>query len=437
MFIEFDFGNFRSFRDMQKFSLEASAIRTNDSGLDEGNVFSADSLRLLRTKAVFGGNASGKSNLAKAIAAFLMMTSRSVVQEELSKDIWENRFQLITEWDDQPIFFQYMFLLEDKIYRYGFQILDGIVSYEWLYFGYKGNEVEYFMRSPDGVKVNENQFSDSDGFRKQALQEDSELFRQDALLLTAGALNGNKLLANLRNEIGRIMAVGGWEDGYAINYAMKSLMHGTDDQKQAIKDLLNTADTGIEDLEIVDLPDHQVDIKLKESLDRHGKTPVGLYSYHTVYDENGLFIKKIAVPFGDWESDGTGKLFGIGALILDALDKGRTIIIDEFDARLHPNLTLKIVKLFNDESTNPNNAQLIFITHDAGLLRRAELRRDQICFVNKDKYGISSLTTLIEYKGVRKDASYEKEYLNGSYSAIPFLDKMDLGLTKKTISDGL
>ena len=92
---------------------------------------------------------------------------------------------------------------------------------------------------------------------------------------------------------------------------------------------------------------------------------------------------------------------------------------------MHPNLTLKIVSLFNNESTNPKNAQFIFATHDTGLLRRADLRRDQISLVNKDQYGISELSTLIEFKGVRKDSSYEKEYLNGTYSAVPFLDALD------------
>lgn len=93
--------------------------------------------------------------------------------------------------------------------------------------------------------------------------------------------------------------------------------------------------------------------------------------------------------------------------------------IDEFDAKLHPNLTRKIVELFHNPRINSRNAQLVFVTHDSNLLDHNLLRRDQICFVQKDKYGASTLTSLVEYKGVRNDASYEKDYLRGKYGAIP------------------
>ena len=104
---------------------------------------------------------------------------------------------------------------------------------------------------------------------------------------------------------------------------------------------------------------------------------------------------------------------------------GNTLVIDEFDARLHPNLTKKIVQIFNSIRTNPKGAQLIFVTHDSNLLNANVLRRDQICFVDKDKLGVSSLRTLVEFKGVRNDASFEKAYLNGEYGAVPFLNRFE------------
>jgi AAA15 family ATPase/GTPase len=98
---------------------------------------------------------------------------------------------------------------------------------------------------------------------------------------------------------------------------------------------------------------------------------------------------------------------------------------------------LKLVELFQEEKTNPHQAQLIFITHDSGLLRRADLRRDQICFVNKDRYGVSSAVNLVEFKGVRKDASYDKEYLNGTYTGIPYLDRIGQVVVASNENDGL
>ena len=212
---------------------------------------------------------------------------------------------------------------------------------------------------------------------------------------------------------------------------------GTEEEKSSIKKLLNAADTGIEDLEIVEFQEgrlkKQLTKKSKETINDNSKVLKGLFSLHSRYDEKGVFYDKISVPFGEWESEGTGKLLSIGALVLEALNNGRTLIIDEFDARFHSNLTLKILELFHDKDSNPRNAQLIIVTHDTGLLRRAKLRRDQNCFVNKDYYGLSSIRTLIEYKGVRKDASYEKEYLSGNYSAVPSLDKIDRVIKHKLV----
>jgi uncharacterized protein len=260
--------------------------------------------------------------------------------------------------------------------------------------------------------------------------------------LTAAALNGNNIAAKLRNEIKEIAIIDGIDDGEAIQFGMHKLLTGTEDEKKAIKNLLNAGDTGIEDLELVDDANYDFDnhptpiiqpktekILIKKA--RH------LYSSHSRYDENGQLKDKISVSFGHWESEGTKKLFSIGAFVLDSLKKGEILIIDEFDARFHPNLTLKIVELFNSKETNPHNAQIIFVTHDTGLMRRAELRRDQICLINKDKYGLSTLSTLVEFKGVRKDASYEKEYLNGNYSGVPYLDNIDSVVIQNSDNAGL
>lgn len=433
MFIEFQVGNFRSFRDIQKLSLQASPIRPNDSGLEEDNVFKAQGLRFLKSKGIYGGNASGKSNLAKAIGAFSRMVDKSVSEEDLTKLIWDDRFKLITKWDAQPIFFQYSFISNRTIYRYGFQILKEKVSYEWLFGTVNNEELQYFMRSPDGLKIDEKLFKGSGVFMDQIKKGGNELFRADSLFLTAAALNGNKLATNLRNSIRSLMVVDGINDKAARIFAIRILEEGTKDEKESLKKLLTVADTGIDDLEILEIEevlgkDRSSDETSESSSEN--KQLKGLFSIHGVFDENGTLREKISAPFGKWESQGTSKLFGIGSLVLESLHTGRTLIIDEFDARFHPNLTLSILQLFHSKTTNPKNAQIIFVTHDSSLLRRAKLRRDQICFINKDKYGISSIKTLIQYKGVRKDASYEKEYLNGNYSAIPYLSKIDSAIVK-------
>ncbi len=429
MFIDFQFANFRSFRDLQKFSLQASPTRSNDNGVGEDHVFETSGFRLLKTKSIYGSNASGKSNLIKAINEFVKMVIRSVSDEGMTKEIWDKRFKLINDWDEQPVFFQYTFLVDEMVYRYGFQISEGLLSHEWLYGGVSSDEKLFFMRSPAEFKIEKENFRGGEYFLEQLEKGDSELFRSDSLFLTAAALNGNKIAAQLRSSIMKLMIMDGVSDGIATRFALHILEKGDDIQKKAIRDFLCAADTGISDIEIQEVSDNNLKRKFlkslsKEELDSDKNSVVGLFSKHAVYDENGAHLENISVPFGEWESEGTRKLFSIGSLIIESLTRGGVLIVDEFDARFHPNLTSLIVKLYQDKETNPLNSQLIFVTHDASLQRRSKLRRDEICFVNKDKYGISFLRTLVEFKGVRKDASYDKEYLDGTYNAVPYLEKI-------------
>jgi AAA15 family ATPase/GTPase len=415
MFIEFQIGNFRSFRDMQKFTMRASPKRPNDHGLDENNVFEEGGFRLLRTKAIYGSNASGKSNFIKAIGAFNAMVNRSVIDEEITRRIWNERFQLISDWDDQPIFFQYIFSKNGETFRYGFEILKDSVNCEWLFQTGDKEEKELFFRNKTELKINSDHFDGSlEEFRNGAISRSNELYRRDSLFITSAALAGNRLAGLIRNEIRDTWVINGlYQSNIETGFAYQVLDNGTEQEREALKQWLRAADTGIENIELKDIPHSG------------GKKEKDIFSVHPVFDEDGNLLTQLSVSFEKWESSGSIKLLSLGAVVLDALRHGKTLVLDELEARLHPNLTLKIVSLFNNESTNPKNAQFIFATHDTGLLRRADLRRDQISLVNKDRYGISELSTLIEFKGVRKDSSYEKEYLNGTYSAVPFLDALD------------
>lgn len=442
MFIEFQFANFMSFRDMQRFSMQAAPLRKNDKKINEENVVTIAGIRLLKSKGIYGANASGKSNLLQAIGAFSAMVQNSVGKEGLSKLVWNDRFKLISDWDDQPVFFQYIFLLNEKIYRYGFQVLKGSVSHEWLFLKSANKERELFLRTPEKFSLQKSSFAGAERFVSMVKDNDNELYREDSLFLTSAALGGNKFLNLIRNEIRLILTVDGVDDRAAVRVGM-GMMETNEVDRDAIISFLRAADTSVESLEIEDISGSGSKKDNKENsaeeLVTDSKGRKRLLSTHTVYDENGNKFGTLSTPFHSWESEGTNKLFGISALMLNSLKHGRTLGIDEFDARLHPNLSLKIVDIFRRADTNPNNAQLIFITHDSGLLKRANLRRDQICFVDKNSYGISSVRTLVEYKGVRKDESYDKEYLDGSYHGVPSLDNVENVIKKylKQKSDAL
>ncbi len=137
-------------------------------------------------------------------------------------------------------------------------------------------------------------------------------------------------------------------------------------------------------------------------------------------------LEKTVFDLDVQESSGTNKIFDLLGPFFDTLVNGKVLVVDELDAKLHPLLTKALVGLFNSEENNPRNAQLIFATHDTNLLTYANFRRDQIYFTEKDKEGASALYSLIEYKEeggatVRKDRSFEKDYIQGRYGAIPYL----------------
>lgn len=431
MLIEFSFSNFRSFKGLTTLSMVAANISSKYEELDTQNVFSVDAkLNLLKSKAIYGQNASGKSNIVRALVAFLRIVRHSVKSEEIIAGMMEP-FRLNQAMIDEPSFFQIVFRLhgEATIYRYGFEVKNNKVVSEWL-FGKAGREGgPYFTR--EGMEVNvHSRFREAKKFEGLTRSGDNEIFRDNSLFLTAVAAMGGTFAKNIIDAIGEITVVSGLEDP-RIRGALQEILQDRS-AKDSILELMRAADFDIENIEPLSSeeenhtpPDDMPD-ELKE-LFRQGrirKTP-DFITQRTVFNSSGEKVNTLSASFEEWESEGTKKLFHLSPFLLQSLKDGDTLVIDEFDARLHPLLTKKIVQLFNSNETNPRGAQLIFVTHDTNLLKANLLRRDQICFVDKDKFGVSSLRTLVEYKGVRNDASYDKDYLGGKYEAVPFLNRLD------------
>ncbi|MDJ0583354.1 MAG: AAA family ATPase [Crocosphaera sp.] len=140
---------------------------------------------------------------------------------------------------------------------------------------------------------------------------------------------------------------------------------------------------------------------------------------HRKFDSENKFISTETFDLED-ESEGTKKAFALAGILFDILKNTRTLIIDEFDARLHPLISRAILELFNSNETNPNNAQLIVMSHDTNLLSPKLFRRDQIWFTEKDRYGATDLYSLVEYD-ISDDAAFENDYIKGRYGAIPYI----------------
>ena len=186
---------------------------------------------------------------------------------------------------------------------------------------------------------------------------------------------------------------------------------------------MNHADFGIQDIfersikpEDIDENSHNSKMKVI-----YGENFDYISTKRVIYDQEGklLFENNWTMYFN--ESEGTMKLFNYSGVVIDALNNGNALILDEFDTRLHPMLTKKLVEMFNSPILNKNGAQLVFVTHDTNLRDNSLLRRDQIYFTEKNKMQETVLYSLADFKGVRNDASYEKDYINGKYGAVPFL----------------
>lgn len=206
--------------------------------------------------------------------------------------------------------------------------------------------------------------------------------------------------------------------------------------RPALLDFYKKLDLGFEDIatekkpfDPKELPDDIPESLVKQMItDLEGALRIDIKTIHKKYDVKNKVAGNVEFDMRSQESSGTNKLFNISGPVFDVLNDGGVLVIDELDASLHPLLTLAITKLFNSAEFNQENAQLIFTTHDTNLLYYGNYRRDQIYFVEKNKYGASEMYSLVEYKEegktIRKDRSFEKDYIEGRYGAIPVIGNL-------------
>jgi len=422
---EFSFGNFKSFKDIQTLNLSAAKIKSKKEDIDINNVIKGnnnENVSFLKSKAIYGANASGKSNIIKAFVAFIKII-RTSVKDEKVLNLTES-FRLSTETENQPTFFQIIFWDENIKYRYGFEADNEKITAEWLYGKPKDRELPFFIRDEQKIiKLDKTNYPDGDKLMTLLGKhsEINEVFRNNSLFLsTVAAFGFAKLSKQLMICFGSIAVINGLGHQNIYEYAKNSLTN--DGKKKYILNFLKYGDIGIEDIiakEIStdDFPEFS-DEEVKSIFDNKKKRKL-LISTKKKFDKNLISNETELFSFGTHESEGTKKLFELSPFIYETLKEKKSLIIDEFDARFHPLLTRKIVELFNSKENI--GSQLIFITHDTNLLSSDLLRRDQIEFVEKDKYGASHLYSLVQFKGIRNTASFEKDYIQGKYGAIPFL----------------
>jgi uncharacterized protein len=425
MLIEFSVGNYRSFKEKVTFSMVAANLVSQDKHLDINNVFAVDEeLLLVKSAAIYGANASGKSNLAKALQFMKWFMVNSSKETQSTEVINVERFKLSTETDNQPSFFEIVFLLDGQQHRYGFTADREKVVSEWLFYVPKRRETKLFVRQG-------NEFDIARVYKAEGIASKT---RKNALFLSVAAqFNVSKSESILNWLILQLNIISGLDDVNSSSNTSRNLFR-VDVHDEAIK-LIDKFDLNIigirqkqtpivgqaiEDVTTLFGEDRRkIFDRLRDSWHTILPDPI-IETIHQKFDRNKEAISSESFDLLTEESAGTQKLFGLASFLVDTFKYGEVLIIDEFDARLHPLMSRSIVELFNSNETNPHHAQLIVMTHDTNLLSNKIFRRDQIWFTEKDRYGATSLYSLAEYK-VRNDASFGSDYIKGKYGAIPYI----------------
>jgi uncharacterized protein len=423
MLIEFCVGNYRSFRDTVTFSMVAANLKSQDKQLDENNVFdSGRNLRLLTSAAIYGANASGKSNLIQAMQFMRNFVIGSAEGTKSTGGIEVEPFRLNTVTEKSPSHFQTVFLVQGVRFRYGFEVTSERVVSEWLYRTSTIREACLFDRQGDTFTIGSN-------FREGKSLESKT--RPRALFLSVAAQFNGKIAQGVIEWFRSFHVVSGLEDEGMIGYTLESFENGV--HRDSIRSLVTRFDLGIQDVNVrmstfnatelpQDVPEPVRELASRMPEVEFKQAEVG--TQHQKFDSEGNSVGVVDFSLDEHESDGTRKLFAMAGPLTHTLKSGQILVIDEFDARLHPLITQAIIGLFNSAQTNPNHAQLVFATHDTNLLDRRFFRRDQVWFTEKDRQGATQLYSLSEFR-VRNDATYDRDYIRGKYGAVPYVG--DLG----------
>ncbi len=419
MLVEFSVANFRSIHGRQTLSLGKSKLKESD--VLKENSFSNGSLvglELLRSCAVYGPNAAGKSNLLLALKRMAQVVKGSATEKKRGDELPVQPFRLDAASREAPTEFEVVFISQGVRYQYGFATKKKRITEEWLIAFPKGRAQHWFARQWDEKKEKYRwQMGNSLQGQKQLWMEST---RSNALFLsTAVQLNSRQLqpVYDWFADTLRMASVSGWGPRFTASLCDKK------EYKARVMDFLKAADIDIDDVVIEkkvfdskDLPNEMPD-EVRSQICKKFEGKELLTKLNTVHLDNEG--QPVVFDFREDESDGTQKLFSFAGPWLDALENGRVLLIDELHDNLHPKLVRFLVQLFHSDETNPNNAQLVFTTHETSILSSEMFRRDQIWFCEKDQTRATQLFSLMDFN-YRTRENLEMAYLAGRFGALPY-----------------
>ena len=414
MLVEFRTKNFRSLRDEQVLSLVASTDKTllDTHALDTGLKAAP---HLLKSAVVYGANASGKSNLIKALQYMRGVVLESAAMQPGQTFDRLHPFKLDATSGSLPTEFEVTFILDGVRYQYGFAMnTQRIVSEQLLvYKAFKPQRwFERHFDAESGKYVYE--FGPS---LKGAKNLWEGATRPNALFLSMAVQLNSETLRPVFDWFANRLVILNEQSPLSPQFSVQMLKQEA--QRKAICEFLRAADISIADIEVATkqamVHSIRFDLATGKRDDEAGEQAVDEVKFHHITEHGKAVFDLID------ESSGTRNLLFLTGPILDILNKGLTLVVDELDTSLHTLLVQALVRMFHRPEVNTGGAQLVFTTHDTSLLDAYGLfRRDQVWFVEKRPDQSSSLYPLLDFSP-RKNEALERGYLQGRYGALPFL----------------
>ena len=405
MLLEFSCSNHRSIRDEILFSAIAGSDKTHAENIEK-----AADVEVLKSSVIYGANGSGKSNFIDAIAFVKNLVSNSI-NHQPGQGILQVPHKL--EGYERKSNYKIQFVVDGIRYAFGFSLRNMLVVEEYLYYFPNGRQTKIFERDGEEYSAGRN-------FRNR-LNSCKDVLKPNRLMLSCAAnfSSVDEVTAAYRFFNDELVIYNSGNQENWMNYSLHQI-NTNEKVKATVLKFLDALGTGIKDI--------YVDIK-KEDLDVSHLPPFLSDEFKKILLQEKIDAISAKVLYEGFETDliseestGIKKLFGILCPFIDIIANGKVLVCDELESNLHESLLFGLVKQFvNTRGSKP--AQLIFTTHETGLLNLDLFRRDQIWFTeNKSADRSTDLFSLTEIRNVRKDENFGKGYIAGKYGAIPMLN---------------
>ena len=424
MLVDFKVKNFRSIKEEQLLSMVASSQKE----FMDTHILPTTSknLSLVKTAAIYGANAAGKSNILKAVEAMQEIVLESGSRYQRGDKLPVKPFLFDNEVNE-PTEFEVNFIYNKVRYQYGFATTKERITEEWLIAYPKGRAQNWFARAYNREKkAYQWQFGDKLTGKKQLWQEST---RSNALFLSTAVQLNSKQLKPVFDWFAdklKITGVVGWNPSFTMKLCSDA------EYKENILKFLKMADMDIEDIEVEKedfdasrLPEN-MPAEIREDFIKELKDKEVIKKAKFYHLDN--YGKKVALDFDD-ESDGTRKLFSFIGPWIDSLENGNVLLIDELHDNFHPLMVKFLIEMFHNKDMNKSDAQLIFTTHETTVLNQDTFRRDQIWFCEK-RNRATKLYPLTDFSPRKGLEDLEKGYLSGRYGALPFFQDISMAMGK-------